>query len=93
MNSITRQSMPTAAIRGTSVGVSATSTLGNPSAQQQAESAGGERHEHALREDQTDDPRPGRPERGAERDLTAAPRRAGEEQVGDVRTGDQQHQR
>ena len=93
MNSITRQSMPMAAMRGTSVGVSATSAPAThlPSNRPSAPAASATstlsvRTKRMIRAWR-------RPEGGAERDLTAAPRRAREEQVGHVRTGDQQHQR
>ena len=46
-----------------------------------------------LGEQLADDPQPAGAERRADRDLAMADRRAREQQVGDVRAGDQQHQR
>ncbi len=46
-----------------------------------------------LGEQLADDPKPSGAKRGAYRDLSMADRGAGEQQIGDVRAGDQEHER
>jgi len=64
-----------------------------PEREQRAERAARERDQHALREQLLNQAAARRSERQAQRDLAAARGRAREQQVRDVRAGDQQHQR
>ena len=59
----------------------------------ETDNAADEGQEHALDEQLTNDPPPRRAEGHAHGDLPGAMGRAGQQQVGDVRAGDQQHER
>ena len=60
---------------------------------QQADRAAHHAEQHAVEEQLSDEAMPGRTERGADRQFFLAAGGAREQQVGDIRAGDQQHER
>ena len=89
----TGASRPNRALRAAEVGGDeASSSADAPKARSRPRGAAGEAQEHALGQELADEPPAAGPQRGADRDLARARRGAGEQQVGDVGAGDEQHE-
>ena len=63
----------------------------SPARDEQAGRAAAEREEHAFGQQLPNESKTARPERGANRKLAMPRGRAGEEEIGDVRAGDEEH--
>ena len=93
-NARSRQSMRRSSCTGSSGDASMPTTAGaGDRGEEQAEDARGSGHERAFDEHLLNQPAPAGADRQAQRHLALARRGAGQEQVGDVRAGDEEDQR
>ena len=88
--SSTRRSTESADTRSRSAGANAMQRVEAPVRQRDAERASGDREQHALDQQLTDDRQPPRAERRPDRHFAPARRGARKKQVGDVEAGDRQ---